>query len=64
MDIEEMGVLYRFADPGHPCFSLDYPSINGRFMKKFKDRGGMNARLSKHIGFQADKWTDQYDVSY
>jgi len=50
MSREEMARLWRFAPVGHPVFDGTLP-LYDYFKKRFNELGGMNAEISKKIGW-------------
>jgi len=50
MSQEEMCRLWRFAEPGHPCFVTGTP-VTEHFMKRFNELGGFTPEISKRIGW-------------
>ena len=50
MSREEMCRLYRFAEPGHPCFLTD-SHVTLYFSRRFHKLGGFSPAISKRLGW-------------
>lgn len=48
----QMARLKRFAPCGHPYFNMQNKDLVEYFQKRFKEKGGMTAELSKEIGWE------------
>ena len=51
MDREHMCRLWRFAEPGYPCFDLTTP-LAAYFKERFDKLGGFSPEISKALGWK------------